>query len=99
MVFGVVEVSPIGSKPPAAVVVRISKGGRHDLGAAAPLSISVFSLEQGSARGPVQSSSKLVEDIGLIDRTAIPMHRFNCCSGALCALASLGVCLPICLHD
>ena len=35
VIFVAVEVSPVGSKPPAAVVVRISKGGRHDLGAAA----------------------------------------------------------------
>ena len=64
MVFVAVEVSPAGSKPPAAVVVRISKNGGHDLGAAAPLSTRASSLEQGSAGGPVQSSPKLVKHIG-----------------------------------
>ena len=54
MVFVALEVSVVGSKPPAAVVVRIFKGGRHDLGAAAPLSTRTSSLEQGSAGGPVQ---------------------------------------------
>ena len=64
MIFIAVDVSPVGSKPLAAVVVRISKGGRHDLGAAAPLSTRAFSLEPGGAGGPVQSSPKLVEHIG-----------------------------------
>ena len=31
-----------------------------------------------------------------VGRKAIPMHRLNCCSGALRALASLGVCLHVC---
>ena len=61
MVFVAVEVSTVGSKPPAAVVVRISKGGRHDLGAAAPLPTRASSLEQGRVGGPVQSSPKLIE--------------------------------------
>ena len=30
MVFVVAEVSPVGSKPPAAIGERISKGERHD---------------------------------------------------------------------
>ena len=51
----------MGSKPPAAVGERISKGEKHDLVAAAPLSTNP--LEQGSAGGPVQSSPKLVEHI------------------------------------
>ena len=64
MVFVVVVVLPVGSKPPAAVVVRISRGERHALGATEPLSTRASSLEQGSAGGPVQSSPKLVEQIG-----------------------------------
>ena len=64
MVFVAVEVSSAGSKPPAVIEERISKGERHDLGAAAPLSIRASSLEQGSAGVPVQSSPKLVEQIG-----------------------------------
>ena len=47
MIFVAVEVLPVGSTPPAAAVVRISKGGGHDLGAAAPLSTKAFSHEQG----------------------------------------------------
>ena len=38
MVLVAVEVLPVESKPPAAVVVRISKGEGHDLGAEAPFS-------------------------------------------------------------
>ena len=52
------------SKPPTADIVRISKGERHDLGAAAPLSTRATSLEQGSAGGPLQSSPNLVDHIG-----------------------------------
>ena len=36
MVLVAVEAVPAGSKTPAAVGVRISKGERHDFGAAAP---------------------------------------------------------------
>ena len=52
------------SKPSAAVVVRIFKGGRHDLSAAVSLSTRAFSLKQGSAGRPVQLSPKLIEHIG-----------------------------------
>ena len=64
MILVVVEALPAGSKPPAAVGVRISKGERHGFGAAAPLSSRASSLEQGGAGGPVKSSPKLVELIG-----------------------------------
>ena len=50
MIFVAVEVSPVGRKPPTTVVVRISKSGRHDLGAAAPFSTKPSSL-QGRAGG------------------------------------------------
>ena len=50
MIFVAVEVSPVGSKPPAAVVEHIQKDGRHDLGAAAPFSTKKSSL-QGRAGG------------------------------------------------
>ena len=59
-----IAVFPVGSKPPAAVVVRISKGERHELGAAAPLPTKASSPEQGRAEGPMESSLKLVEHIG-----------------------------------
>ena len=64
VIFVPVEVSPVESKPPAAVGECISKDGRHDLGAAALLSTRAFFPGQGSAGGPVQSSPKLVEHIG-----------------------------------
>ena len=50
MVIVTVEVLPEGSNPPGAVGVRISKGERHDFGAAAPLSTNKSSL-QGRAGG------------------------------------------------
>ena len=53
MVLVTIEASTVGSKPPAAVGERISKGGIHDLGAAAPLATRASSLEQGSVGGPV----------------------------------------------
>ena len=62
VVFVAVEILPVGSKPPAAVVVRIFKDGRHDLGAAAPFSATTSSLQEragGSAFTP-----KLVEFFG-----------------------------------
>ena len=65
VVFVSVEVSPAGSKSPAAVGERISKGERHDLGVAVPLSTRASSLEHGSAKDLVQSAPKLVEHIGL----------------------------------
>ena len=59
MVFVAVKVLPVGSKPPAAVGERISKGGRHDLGAAAPFSTRASS-SQGRAGGSA-FTLKLVE--------------------------------------
>ena len=64
MVHVAVGVLPVGSEPPAAVGERISKGERHDLGAAAPLSTRASSLKQGSAEGLVKSSPKLAELFG-----------------------------------
>ena len=57
MIFVAVEVSPVGSKPPVVVVVRISKDGRHDLSNAAPFSTKTSSLKGrsgGSAIKPKQ---------------------------------------------
>ena len=59
MVVVAVEGSPVGSKSPSTVVVRIFKGGRHDLGAAAPFSATTPSL-QGRAGGS-DFKFKLVE--------------------------------------
>ena len=64
VVLVAVKASPVGSKPPTAVGEHISKGERHDLGAAAPLPTRALSLEQGGAGGPVESPRKLVEHIG-----------------------------------
>ena len=49
----------MGTKPPAAVVERISKDGGHNLGAASPLSTTTSSL-QGRAGGSA-FTPKLVE--------------------------------------
>ena len=64
MVFIAVEAVPTGSKPPAAVVVRISTSERHGFGAAAPSSTRASSLEQGRAGVPVESLLKQVRQIG-----------------------------------
>ena len=63
MVFVAIEVFlPVGSKPPAADVVRISKGERHDLGAAPPFSTMTSSL-QGRAGGSA-FTPKMIEVFG-----------------------------------
>ena len=59
MVFAAVQVLPVGSKPPVAVIVRIFKGKGHDSGAAAPFSTTTSSL-QGRTGGLV-FAPKLVE--------------------------------------
>ena len=59
MVFVAVEISPVGSKPPAADGERLSKGGGHDLDAAAWFSTTTPSL-QGRAGGSA-FTPKLVE--------------------------------------
>ena len=64
VIFVVVEVSPAGNKPSAAIGERISKGERHDFGAAVPLSTRASSHEQVSVEGPVQSLPKLVKHVG-----------------------------------
>ena len=98
MVFVAVEILAVGSKPPAAFVVRISEGGRYDLSTVAPLSTMAPSLEQGSGEGLVQSSPKLVEHIGSgSTRFAEQRSPYIACT-AVAALASLGGCGPVCLH-
>ena len=62
MVSVALEVLPVGTKPLAAVGERISKDGRHDLGAASPLSTTTSSL-QGRAGGSA-FTPKLVEIFG-----------------------------------
>ena len=59
VVLVAVEIFPVGSKPPAAFGVRISKGEIHDFGAAAPFSIKTSFL-QGRAGGSA-FTPKLVE--------------------------------------
>ena len=79
MVLIAVETVPAGSKPPAAVRVRIFAGERHGFGAAAPLFTRASSFVQGRAGGPVQSSPKLVRHIGLVstwgEELSPPMTR------------------------
>ena len=62
MVFVVVEVLPVGNESPAAVVVRISKGERHDLGAAVPFSTTTSSPKGGA--GGSAFTPKQVEIFG-----------------------------------
>ena len=62
MVIVAIEVSPVGSKPLAAVGERISKDGRHDLGAAAPFTATTSSM-QGRAGG-LAITPKQVEIFG-----------------------------------
>ena len=69
----------MGTKPPAAVGERISKDGRHDLGATSPLSTTTSSL-QGRAGGSA-FTPKLVELVfgpGLIRRAEKPSPRIAC---------------------
>ena len=58
----VVVFFPVGSKPPATVVVRISKGERHDSSAAAPFSTTTSSLQRRV--GGSIFSLKMVEPFG-----------------------------------
>ena len=74
-----VEASPVGTKPPAAVDERISKDGRHDSDAAAPLSTTISSL-QGRAGGSA-FTPKLVElvfGLGSTRRAEKPFPRIAC---------------------
>ena len=57
-----VEASPVGTKLPAAVGERISKDGRHDLGAASPHSTKTSSLQGRS--GGLASMPKVIEAFG-----------------------------------
>ena len=80
----------MGSKPPAAIVVRISKGERHDLGAKEPFSATKSESRKLSFHA--ETGRGLQSALDPLCRKAIPKHRLYCCSGALRALASLGVC-------
>ena len=62
MVLVAVVTMSSGSKPPAAVGERISKGERHDLDAAAPFSTKTSSLQERA--GGSTFTPKLVEHIG-----------------------------------
>ena len=72
-----------GSKPTAAVDVRISTGERHDFGATAPLSTRASCLVQGRAGGPVEN---LMGRLGPFLQKAYPhaslelQQRFPCAS-------------------
>ena len=59
MVFVAVEALPVESKSPAAVGERMSKDGRHTLGAAAPFSSKTSSLQGRSGGSAI--IPKLVE--------------------------------------
>ena len=85
-----VEASPVGTKPPAAVGERISKDGRHDLGAVAPPRSKCLSCKgDREVRLHAESDRGLRSILNLVlGSTAIPTHRLYCCSGALRALLS-----------
>ena len=72
MVVVIVEILSMGSKSPAADVVRISKDGRQDLGAAAPLTTRASCLEQGSRSGAVITKAGKIHGVGInpVGRTA-----------------------------
>ena len=59
MISVAVEVLQVGTKPPAAVGKRILKDGRHDLGAASPLSTKTSSLQGRTGGSAIMP--KLVE--------------------------------------
>ena len=83
---------PAGSKPLAAVRVRISAGERHGFGTAVPLSARASSLEQGRVGGPVKSSPKLIRQIGsgsIWAEELFPL-RWICCNVPH-TIANLGV--------
>ena len=79
----------MGTKPQAAVVVRISNDGRHDLGAASPLSSTTSSL-QGRAGG-LAFTPKLVELVfwpGSIRRAEKLSPRIACTAVAAPSVCS-----------
>ena len=100
MVVVAVKGVPAGSKPAAAVSVRISTGETHSFGAAAPLSTMASSL-QGRAGGSVESSPKPVRHRRAGNdpfcQTAIPVLRLICRS-VLRMLVSFSVSFYVCLQ-
>ena len=64
MTIVAVEAVPARRKPPVAVRLRIFMGERHGFGAAAPLFTGASYFEQGRAGDPVDSTLKLVRQIG-----------------------------------
>ena len=84
MVLVAVEAIPAGSKPPAAVNVRISTGERQDFGAATPLSTTVSSLQR-RAGGSVESSPKLVRHIDGPASTLFAEQLYPCFVGSAAA--------------
>ena len=64
MVLVAAEVLSVGSKPPAAVGVRISKGEKHGFGAAALFSTKASFLQERA--GGSTFSPKFVEQVGSI---------------------------------
>ena len=101
MVLVALKVSPVGSKPWAAVVVRISKSKKHDLGAVAPFSTTKSSL-LGRAGGST-FLQKVVELFGaswivFAEKLSPCIACTYCFSGALRVLVSLLVRLYVCLR-
>ena len=88
------------SKPPAAVVVCISKCERHDLGRSAVLDQNVILTREGGKFGLYTETGRVDLRAGInpASKKAFPMHRLYCGSGVLRALASLRVYLPVRPH-
>ena len=95
-----VEASPVGSKPPAAVGERISKDGTRPGCGIAALDHDVIPTRESGRFGLHAETGRVRVWAGFnpASRKAIPTHCLYCCSGALRALVSLGVCVPVCLH-
>ena len=96
MVLIAVEAVLAGSKPPVAVSVRISTGGRHDFGAAALLSTKTSYL-RGRAGGSAVML-KLVELVGpvstlLAEQLSPCFARFAAVSSHACKSSCQVVCL------
>ena len=100
MILVVVEALPVGSKPPAAVSVRISTVERPRLWRRSAYVDQNVIPARESGRFSFHAETGQTYRAGLdpFCRTAIPMLRLNCSSGAPRALASLFLCWHVCLH-
>ena len=102
MVLIAVEAVPAGSKPPAAVSVRIFTGERHSFDAAAPLSTRESSLQQqdrvrGLVGGVITEAGETYRVEIDLGRRAISTHH-SIYRSVLRTLVSPGVWSYLCLY-